>query len=165
MAGAGGLWQRLRFQAALLWQLLRRAPAQISPSRRTDAASGDAETLIEALQSGDLARLDHLGPALLRGSHSPGLPWFFVALESGSLRAVSWFLRHGASPVAPDRSGRLPLEVIIARVAAADEYDDHLPDCPAMARALIAAGADPDARNLSGTCLTDLAASAGLTLP
>ncbi len=90
---------------------------------------------------------------------------FFLALETGSLSAVQWFLNQGASPTAPDRAGRLPLETVIQRAAIADEFDDHLDACPAMLTALMAAGADAKARNLQGAPLADLARAAGLSLP
>ena len=51
-----------------------------------------------------------LGPGFAQATDGQGNPWFFIALESGSAAAVEWFLRHGASPTAPDRGGRLPPE-------------------------------------------------------
>jgi hypothetical protein len=77
---------------------------------------------------------------------------------------VDWFLRHHANPGAPDMAGRLPLEAVIQRAASADEFDDHLADLPAMAMALIRAGANPQARTVQGQSLADLARAAGLTL-
>jgi hypothetical protein len=89
---------------------------------------------------------------------------FFVALETGSLTAVTWFLAQGASATRPDRSGRLPLEAVIQRAALADDLDDHTADCTAMAQALIARGASLVARGVTGATLADLAAAAGLDL-
>ena len=53
---------------------------------------------------------------------------------------------------------------LIQRAALADEMDDHLADCPAMAQALLAKGATLQARTLTGAVLSDLARDAGLAL-
>lgn len=143
--------------------LILRVGLRAIPRRKT--AVEPNESLIEALITGDLPALDAQGPGLAKARDAQGNPWFFIALESGSATAVEWFLRHGASPTAPDRAGRLPLEALIQRAALADEWDDHLPDCPAMAQALIAKGASLAARTLTGAVLSDLAQAAGLTLP
>lgn len=164
MAGAANLWQRARFVAALVLRLASRALAQGGPRPRSPVPIDDPEPVIEALQTGDLARLDQMEQTLLHGDHRPGLPWVFVALETGSLATITWFLAKGASPTAPDGAGRLPLEVVIQRAAASDDLDDHLPDCPAMAQALIAAGADPKALTVQGQSLLALARAAGLHL-
>ena len=145
--------------AGLLWQVAGRALP-----RKSTRPPEDDESLIEAILTGDLARLDAQGPALASARTAMGTPWFFIALESGSLAAVEWFLAQGASPTAPDKGGRLPLETLIQRAALADEFDDHLADLPAMARALVTAGATPTARTLTGDSLADRAATAGLEL-
>ena len=151
---AGSLYQRARFIAHLALTVAKRA----LPHRRT--AAPDDETLIEALQTGDLATLAAHRPALMAPSQRQ--KWFFLTLEVGSLTAVQWFLTQGANASTPDPSGRLPLETLIQRASLADDYDDHLSDCPAMAKALIAAGADPTARTLQGQRLTNLAHGTGL---
>lgn len=153
------LFARARFMVGLLLQIALRA----LPRRKVTAENPEA--LIEALMIGDLAVLDAQGPGFAKATDAKGNPWFFIALESGSAAAVDWFLHHGASPTAPDRAGRLPLEALIQRAALADEMDDHLADCPAMAHTLIAKGANPAARTLTGAILSDLARAAGLTLP
>lgn len=154
---AGSLWQRARFMAGLVLQVAARA----LPHRRP-AAAEDPEQLIEALQTGDLACLDRLGPGLAKSQDSLGNPWFFIALETGSLSVVRWFLANGADPNAADRSARLPLEVIVQRIAESDLLDDHLDDGPAMVAALLAAGANPEARSLLGETMADLAGRRGL---
>lgn len=154
---------RARFMAGLILRVaLRAIPQRAIPRRK--AAAENPEVLIEALMIGDLAALDAQGLAFATARDAQGNPWFFIALESGSASAVDWFLRHGASPTTADRAGRLPLETLIQRAALADEMDDHLADCPAMARALIAQGASPQARTLTGAVLSDLARDAGLAL-
>lgn len=155
----GGFWPRARFMAGLILTVVRRALPQ--PAARI----ADDEPLIEALQSGDIAGLMRFGPGLARSANSRGTPWFFIALESGSPASIEWLLAQGASPTAPDPSGRLPLEAVIQRAAIADAFDDHLAACPAMAATLIRAGADPAARSLQGLSLTDLARAAGLAWP
>ena len=149
---------RARFMAGLILRVALRA----LPRRK--AAAETAEALIEALMTGDLPALDAKGPGFAQATDAQGNPWFFIALESGSATSVEWFLRHGASPTAPDRGGRLPLEALIQRAALADEMDDHLADCPAIAQALIAKGASLQARTLTGAILSDLARDAGLAL-
>ena len=157
---AGSIFARARFMAGLILRVASRAlPGKTTPD--TDIA----EDVIEEIMTGDTEALNGYGPGLAYGRDSSGTPWFFIALESGSLAAIDWFLAQGASPTAPDQSGRLPLEALIERAALADELDDHLSDCPAMAAALIAKGADPAARTLSGARLTDLAQEASLALP
>lgn len=156
---SGTLWQRARFVVNLVFTVAKRALPQ-SPAPQRD----DAETLIEAMMTGDIAALTAFGKGLATRSNDQGNPWFFTALESGSLTTVQWFLSHGADPKTPDRSGRLPLEAVIQRHALADEFDDHAADCPAMARALLAAGADLQASTLFGQRLADLAKAAGLPL-
>ena len=151
---AGNLFQRARFMANLVLTVAKRA----LPHRPTQAAND--ETLIEALQTGDLATLAAHRAAGMDPSQQQ--KWFFLTLEVGSLTALQWFLTQGANPCTADPSGRLPLEALIQRATLADEYDDHLPDCPAMAAALIAAGADPTARTLQGQRLIDLAQGTGL---
>ncbi len=159
---AGSLYARARFMAGLILRVASRAlPAKDTPAT---PATDDDETLIEAILTGDTTILAEHGQTLATGRNAQGNPWFFIALESGSLAAVEWFLAQGANPTAPDRAGRLPLEAVIERAALADDFDDHLPDCPAMAQALIAAGATPAARSRTGLRLADLAASAGLPL-
>lgn len=148
--------------AGLVLRVASRALPRRPPSRPEPVA--DEESLIEAIMTGDTAALAAKGPALATASDAMGNPWFFVALESGSLAALGWFLGHGASPTAPDRAGRLPLQALIERAALADDFDDHRADLPAMAAALIAAGADPSARSLTAAPLSDLAATAGLSL-
>ncbi len=154
---AASLFARARFMAGLLLQVAGRA----LPGK---ARSDETERLIEAILTGELASLNANRQRLVHGENGTGTPWFFIALESGSLAAVEWFLAQGANPTATDRAGRLPLEAVIERAALADDFDDHLPDCPAMAQTLIAAGATPAARNRTGLRLADLAASAGLAL-
>lgn len=154
---AGSLFARARFMAGLILRVASRALPQ-----RTAPETDVAEDLIEAIMTGDPDALNAYGPGLANGRASSGTPWFFIALESGSLPAVQWFLAHGASATAPDQAGRLPLQAVIERAAFADELDDHLADCPAMAAALLASGADPSARTLSGQTLTELATAAGL---
>lgn len=158
----GSLLQRARFIARLALTLGRRA----LPSRAaTSAATIDPdEPLIEALQTGNLSALDRYGPRLALGQDRLGSPLFFVALETGSLAAVTWFLAKGASATQPDRSGHLPLEAVIQRAALADDLDDHTADCAAMAQALMARGASLAARGATGATLADLAAAAGLDL-
>lgn len=151
---AGSLIERARFIARLALTMAKRA----LPHRRTTAP--DDESLIEALQTGDIATLAAHRPALMAPSQRQ--KWFFLALEVGSLTAVQWFLTQGANARTPDPSGRLPLEALIQRATLADDYDDHLADCPAMAAALIAAGADSAARTLQGQRLSDLAQGTGL---
>lgn len=152
----GSLSARARFMAGLLVTIAKRAlPAAKRPRQ-------DDETLIEAIMTNDLDRLNGSGAALPLAKTSTGLPWFFVALECGGLPAVAWFLDRGANPTQPDPAGRLPLETLIQRASLADDCDDHLSDCPAIAMALIAAGADPTARTLQGQSLTDLARQTGL---
>lgn len=151
---AGSLYQRARFMANLVLTVAKRA----LPHRRTTAP--DDETLIEALQTGNLATLAAHRTAVMDPSQQQ--KWFFLTLEVGSLSTLQWLLTQGANPRTADPSGRLPLEALIQRASLADEYDDHLPDCPAMAAALIAAGADPTARTLQGQRLTDLAQGTGL---
>ena len=158
---AGTLWQRARFMAGLVFIVAKRALPRPTPK---PAAIEDPEPLIEALQSGNIPALEGFGTALAQGQDSRGNPWFFLALDIGSLTAVDWFLRHHANPGAPDMAGRLPLEAVIQRAASADEFDDHLADLPAMAMALIRAGANPQARTVQGQSLADLARAAGLTL-
>lgn len=146
--------------AGLLFTVAKRALP-----RRTPALSEfDPEPLIEALQTGDLTALASYGPGLATATDSRGTPWFFIALETGSLAAVDWFLAQGANPNGPDRAARLPLEALLQRAALADEFDDHLDDLPAMLSALIMAGANPQARTVQGQSLADLAHAAGLTL-
>jgi hypothetical protein len=161
---AGGTLQRARFMAGLLFTVAKRALPQW-PARTTDAGLEDPEPLIEALQTGDIVALNAYGRRVAMGHDSLGTPWFFIALETGSLSAVEWFLTQGANPSAADRAGRLPLEAVIQRVSLADEFDDHAADGPAMLTALVTAGADPMARSLQGMALSDLARAAGLTLP
>lgn len=167
---AGTLVERALFVCKLVLTVAGRALPALGRAPRTRPrpnAKDDAqvEDLIEALQTGDIDALRRRGPGLAHGCNSLGTPWFFITLESGSLAAVEWFLGQGASPTATDPSGRLPLETLIQRAAFADEFDDHLSDCPAMAKALIAAGADPEARTLQGERLSDMARKAGLDLP
>lgn len=162
-----GLRQGTR-KALFMVRLVLRVASRALPARKATAPAAegpDPEALIEALQTGDLEALAAHGPGLARARDSLGNPWFFIALESGSLAAVTWFLSHGASPTLPDRAGRLPLEALIQRSALADDFDDHLGDCAAMAQALITAGADPKMRSLQGQRLWDLAQAAGLDLP
>jgi hypothetical protein len=159
----GSLLQRARFMVRLALTLAKRALP--SASGAPVATIDPDETLIEALQTGDLAALVCYGPRLALGKDRFGSPLFFVALETGSLTAVTWFLDQGASATRPDRSGRLPLEAVIQRATHADDLDDHTTDCAAMARALIARGASLAARSVTGQPLSDLAASAGLELP
>lgn len=154
---AGSLYQRARFIAAFVLTIAKRALPH-RPSAAPDVEH--EEPLIEALHTGDLASLAAHRAALTAPAQAQ--KWFFLALEVGSLPVIEWFLTQGAHPNTPDPSGRLPLETLIQRVTLADEYDDHLPDCPAMAQALIAAGADPGARTLKGQRLTDLAKVTGL---
>lgn len=155
---AGSLLQRARFMAGLVFTVAKRALPQRAPQIE------DTEPLIEALQCGNLAALDAYGPGFASGHDSLGNPWFFIALETGSLSAVEWFLTHGVNPNTADRAGRLPLEAVIQRAALADEFDDHLGDLPAMLAALIQAGANPQARTVQGASVTELAKTAGLTL-
>jgi hypothetical protein len=158
----GSLLQRARFMVRLALTLAKRAlPSAAGVPVATIAPD---ETLIEALQTGDLAALVCYGPRLALGKDRFGSPLFFVALETGSLTAVTWFLDQGASATRPDRSGRLPLEAVIQRAALADDLDDHTADCTAMAQALIARGASLVARGVTGATLADLAAAAGLDL-
>lgn len=159
---AGSLFQRARFMAGLVLTVTKRALPQ--RSRTTESCVEDPEPLIEALQSGNLAALDVYGPSLASGHDSLGNPWFFIALESGSLKAVEWFLLHGAAPNGADRAGRLPLEAVIERASLADEFDDHLDDLPAMLNHLIKAGANSNARNLQGVALRELASAQGFQL-
>lgn len=168
---AGTLWQRARFMGRLVFIVAKRAlprpapkPAAPKPAAPKPAAIEDPEPLIEALQSGNLPALEGFGPTLTQGKDSRGNPWFFLALDIGSLTAVDWFLRHRARATAPDMAGRLPLEAVIQRAASADEFDDHLADLPAMATALIRAGANPQAHTVQGQSLADLARAAGLPL-
>lgn len=154
------LLARARFMAGLLVQVAARALP-----RKSESAAQDDESLIEAILTGDTAHLSAQGKALATARNALGTPWFFIALESGSLSAVEWFLTQGASPTGPDKGGRLPLEAVIQRAALADEFDDHLSDLPAMARALVTAGANPNARTVTGETLTDLAKPANLPLP
>lgn len=159
---AGSRFARARFMAGLILRVASRALPRGSGAK--PAKILDPERLIEALQTGDTDALAAIGPGLVTAGTARGTPWFFIALETGSLRAIQWFLSQGASPTAADRAGRLPLQAVIERAALADEFDDHLADCPAMAAALVAHGADPRARTLSGQVLGDLAATAGLEL-
>ena len=154
---AGSLYQRARFMANLVLTVAKRALLK-SPSSDPDTD----EILILAIMTNDLEHLDEWGTGLSYARNPTGVPWFFVALECGGLPAIIWFLEHGANPNQSDPSGRLPLETLIQRATLADEYDDHLPDCPAMAAALIAAGASPTARTLQGQRLIDLAQGTGL---
>lgn len=159
---AGNLLQRARFMAGLLWTVAKRALPGTAPAPRTE--KGD-EAVIEAIILGDISALNAKGQAFALSTDPDGNPWFFIALEIGSLDAVRWFLKHGANPTRPDRAGRLPLETVIQRAALAEEFDDHLVDCPAMARALLTAGADQNARTVHGQSLADLARAADLLLP
>lgn len=158
----GGLLQRARFMAQLALTLVKRALP--SPTAAHSANIDTDEALIEALQTGDIATLDRYGPRLAMGQDRLGSPHFFLALETGSLTAVTWFLAQGASATQPDRAGRLPLETVIQRAALADDLDDHTADCAAMVQALIACGASLAARSTTGKTLADLATSAGLDL-
>lgn len=158
---AGSLLARARFMAGLLLRVASRAlPARSAPAPQTDSG----EAVIEAIMTGDIAALDGHGSGLAKGADAQGNPWFFIALDVGSLSAVEWFLRNGADPNGADRGGRLALECVIERAALADEFDDHAGDVPAMARALIAAGATPTARTITGARLADLADAAGIAL-
>jgi hypothetical protein len=65
-----------------------------------------AETLIEALQTGDIAGLSACGAGLATARDSQGQSWFFIALEVGGLPTVQWFLAQGALAAGTDRSGR-----------------------------------------------------------
>ena len=155
---SGDLWQRARFMTGLILTVARRAlPRRAAPIE-------DDEPLIEALQSGDISTLDRHGRNLVLGRNRLGTPWFFIALETGSLASVEWFVAQGANPSVPDQSGRLPLEAVIQRAALDDEFDDHLADCPEMLVCLVAAGGDLQARCVQGVRLAELAHSAGLTL-
>lgn len=155
---AGSLLARARFMAALVFRVARRA---VPTPAKSDY---DSEDLIEAIMTGDVELLDSYGIGLSYARHTTGTPWFFIALECGSLSAINWFLSHGADPCAPDQSGRLPLETIVQRASLADEMDEHLPDCAAMARALISHGAKLSARTIQGETLSERAAALGLTL-
>ena len=155
--------QRAAFMARLILRVASRALPQRSSAPKPVEAY-DPETVIEALQTGDVAALEAQGAGLATARDAQGNPWFFIALETGSLEAICWFLSQGASATAPDRAGRLPLEAVIERAGLGDEFDDHLEDCPAMAAALLANGADPAARTLRGESLTELAKAAGLDL-
>lgn len=161
---AGSLYARARFMVGLVLRVASRA----LPSRPAPAKPGpknfDDEALIEALMTCDLDQLTAHRQRLLHDKTTTGTPWFFIALESGGLSTVTWFLDQGANPAAPAPSGRLPLEAVIQRAALADEFDDHLSDCAEIARALIARGADLSARTIQGDSLSDLAAAAELTL-
>jgi hypothetical protein len=161
----GSLYQRARFMVALVLRILGRA----MPERAAKAARAPnlpaTETLIEALQTADLAALDACGPSLARAEDAQGNAWFFIALETGPLATVRWFLSHGADPRVTDRSGRTALEVVMQRSALADEFDDYLGDCPAILSALIAAGALPSDRNAAGQSAAELASQLGITLP
>lgn len=155
---AGSLYARARFMAGLLLRVASRAlPRPVAPP-------ADNEALIEAIQTGNTTALAAQPAGFANGCDAQGNPWFFIALETGSLAALHWFLAQGASPTAPDRAGRLPLQVLIERANLADEFDDHLPDCPAMVSALIKVGADPSAHTLQGIALADLAQASGLFL-
>lgn len=156
---AGSLLDRVRFMAGLLLTVAKRG----LPSRQPPLVD-DTEDLIEAFITCDTEKLDVYGQSLAYGQNANGTPWFFIALECGGLQTIRWFLDQGANSSLPDPAGRLPLEAVIQRQALADEFDDHLGDCRAMAADLIAAGANPRARNLQGQSLTDLALAAGLTL-
>jgi hypothetical protein len=91
----GSLLQRARFMVRLALTLAKRAlPSAAGVPVATIAPD---ETLIEALQTGDLSALDRFGPRLALGQDRLGSPLFFVALETGSLTAVTWFLAQGAS--------------------------------------------------------------------
>ena len=156
---SGTLWQRARFIAGLLVTVAKRALPQ-----KAKFANDDAEDLIEAIMTGDIDLLNDHGQALATGRNAAGTPWFFIALDYGSLAAVEWFLSHGANPAVPDMGGRLPLEAVLQRVTFADEFDDHLADCAAIAQKLIVHGADLHGRTLTGERLKDLAAAAGIAL-
>ena len=137
--------------------LPRRAPSDATPSLP------DAETLIEALQTGDLDLLSACGPSLATARNAQGQSWFFIALEVAGLQTINWFLAHGARANGTDRSGRTALEVILQRDALRDEFDDTAEDCPAILAALINAGADVTAANAQGQTPLALARSLGAT--
>jgi hypothetical protein len=158
----GGLFQRARFMAGLVLRIASRALPQRS---RTPVATSlpDAETLIEALQTGDIAGLTACGAGLATARDSQGQSWFFIALEVAGLPTVQWFLDQGALATGTDRSGRTALEVIIQRDALRDEFDEAADDCPAILAALIDAGADVTAANSRGQTPLALAQALGAT--
>lgn len=159
----GGLFQRARFMAALLLRIASRALPRRSPSSAAASSLPEAETLIEALQTDDIARLTACGPGLATARDTQGQSWFFIALEVGGLKTIQWFLSHGALDTSTDRSGRTALEVILQRDALRDEFDDTAADCPAILAALIEAGADVTAPNAQGQTPLALARSLGAT--
>lgn len=157
-----GLFQRARFMTGLLLRIAARALPQRSPPAAASSLP-DAETLIEALQTGDIERLTACGPGLATARDTQGQSWFFIALEVAGLETIRWFLAQGALASGTDRSGRTALEVVIQRDAFRDEFDEAAQDCPAILAALIRAGADVTAPNAQGQTPLALSQSLGAT--
>lgn len=136
-------------------QTLRRLAGQILPRPAPQPAEFDLETLIEALQSRDVAALQALArrhPDLARGADAQGQPWLFYALDLGSVAAVHWMLSQGAQAAGFDRRGRGALQAAVERSLEVDEFEDDPEDPLPMLALLVAAGAGvtaPDALGLS----------------
>jgi len=104
-------------------------------------AQPEAE-LVKAAESGDAKKVG----ALLDAGLSPDLPKTFSALEAAAAAAypavIREMLRHRVSINARDSAGRTPLH-LVGKTAVGDQRED----IAMVARLLIAAGADVDARD------------------
>ena len=73
--------QRAAFMARLILRVASRALPQRSSAPKPVEAY-DPETVIEALQTGDVAALEAQGAGLATARDAQGNPWFFIALET-----------------------------------------------------------------------------------
>ncbi|MDB5661068.1 MAG: Ankyrin [Cypionkella sp.] len=157
------------FVARLGWRIGGRALALL-PMRKTATAPpddptviGDYDQIIEALQVGNTAVLERLGPQFAASADDfIGQPWFFNAIDLGNLASLRWFLAQGVALDGADKAGRSPLQAAIERAAAPD-LDDETPEDPLpMIEALLDAGAEINAASRQGLTALHVAAALGL---
>ncbi|OYU37615.1 MAG: hypothetical protein CFE33_20040 [Pseudorhodobacter sp. PARRP1] len=167
-ARLGSLRDRGLFWLRLVWRMGGRAALQLrstSPALSVQpvALIGDADQIIEALQTGDVDYLAGLGPAFAASTEADsGQPWLFHAIDLGTLASLHWFLAQGVDLASRDKAGRLPLQAAVERAAAVDEFDDSPEDPLALIAALLDAGAQINAASGQGLTALHVAAALGL---
>lgn len=99
----------------------------------------------EAIRAGDTNELEAFAACVDDFPHGVdawlGIRWMSYAVSTGSVRAVRWMLRRGASANAREDNGDRPVHACL-RSEAPSRY--------AVLRLLIAAGSDPDAFGFAG---------------
>lgn len=163
------LRDRTLFIARLGWRVGGRGLALL-PRRKIDTPQPDDPSLIrdydhiiEALQLGDTALLERLGPEFAASADDfIGQPWLFNAIDLGNLASLRWFLAQNVALDGADKAGRSPLQAAIERAAAPDQ-DDETPEDPLpMIEALLDAGAEINAASRQGLTALHVAAALGL---